>query len=116
MHRPKAAPYANQCWVACESRSPSLPLGYGTLNRSFLDRAFIALVVVRKDARREGVATAIMELLEAECARSGVFTPKNASNLPMRALLKRSGYVDSGRIDNLDDADPELVFVKFISL
>jgi hypothetical protein len=33
----------------------------------------------------------------------------------MRALLAKRGYCDSGRIENLDPADPELVFVKFLS-
>jgi len=33
----------------------------------------------------------------------------------MRALLERRDYQPSGRILNLDPADPELVFVKFLS-
>jgi hypothetical protein len=33
----------------------------------------------------------------------------------MRALLAKRGYTDSGRIENLDPGDPELVFVKFLS-
>jgi len=30
----------------------------------------------------------------------------------MRAFLLRCGFVDGGYIDNLDDGDPELIFVK----
>jgi hypothetical protein len=33
----------------------------------------------------------------------------------MRALLEKCGYAPSGRIENLDPGDPELVFVKFLS-
>jgi hypothetical protein len=32
----------------------------------------------------------------------------------MRALLAKRGYTDSGRIENLDPGDPELVFVEFL--
>ena len=32
----------------------------------------------------------------------------------MRALLERCGYRPSGKIDNLDPGDPELVYVKFL--
>jgi hypothetical protein len=30
----------------------------------------------------------------------------------MRRLLERAGFAQSGSIDNLDDGDPELVFVR----
>jgi hypothetical protein len=32
----------------------------------------------------------------------------------MRTLLAKRGYIPSGRIENLDPGDPELVFVKFL--
>ena len=38
----------------------------------------------------------------------------NASNQAARALFVKAGFVESGRIDNLDAADPEQVFFKAI--
>jgi hypothetical protein len=32
----------------------------------------------------------------------------------MRGLLFTRGYRESGRIDNLDPGDPEMVYVKFL--
>jgi hypothetical protein len=34
----------------------------------------------------------------------------------MQQLLRQFGYQDSGRVENLDPDDPELIFVKFLSL
>jgi hypothetical protein len=56
---------AGQCWVAGEADDPVQLLGYGVLNQSFFDQNFVALVVVREVARRRGVATTIMNALEA---------------------------------------------------
>lgn len=33
----------------------------------------------------------------------------------MRRLLEREGFQPSGVIDNLDEGDPELVFVRFLA-
>ncbi len=41
-----------------------------------------------------------------------VWTSTNESNAPMRALLGSAGFVESGRVDNLDPGDPELIFVR----
>ena len=42
-----------------------------------------------------------------------MFTSTHASNLPMQALLAKSGFEPSGIIHNLDPGDPELVYVRF---
>ncbi|PQZ70289.1 GNAT family N-acetyltransferase [Achromobacter sp. MYb9] len=102
---------AGQCWVAVEAMGASALIGYGVLNKSFFENNFVPLIVVKVSARRRGVATAIMTALESQCAGK-LFTSTNTSNIAMRQLLKRLGFVESGWIENLDDNDPELVFVK----
>ncbi|MGA6107052.1 GNAT family N-acetyltransferase [Pseudomonas solani] len=104
---------ADQCWVAVETHDDSTLLGYGVLDRSFFEHDFIALVMVKDGARRRGVASALMAELERQCTGPKLFTSTNASNAPMLALLARHGFTPSGRIDNLDEGDPEWVFVKF---
>ncbi|WP_447919638.1 GNAT family N-acetyltransferase [Achromobacter aegrifaciens] len=106
---------AGQCWAATEAGDASGLIGYGVLDKSFFEHDFIPLIVVKSSARRRGVATAIMRTLELQCQGGKLFTSTNVSNLPMRELLGRLGFIRSGQIDNLDDGDPELVFVKFRS-
>lgn len=106
-----AAIAARQCWVAERSGHPA---GYGILSRNFFARDFVELLYVEDGQRRKGVGAAILGAIEAVCGADRLFTSTNESNAPMRALLARSGYGESGRIQNLDPGDPELVFVKFL--
>ena len=89
--------------------------GYSDRTVEFFYKDFIALVVVDEDRRRRGIASALMRKVEDICAGDRIFTSTNESNAKMRALLAKLGYRPSGRIDNLDPADPELVFVKFLT-
>ncbi|WP_264312770.1 GNAT family N-acetyltransferase [Pseudomonas putida] len=104
-----------QCWVAADPHDAALLTGYGVLNDAFFEYPFIALVVVKESARRRGIAGAIMRTLESQCMGGKLFTSTNASNEPMRGLLSQLGFISSGQIENLDEGDPELVFVKFLS-
>jgi GNAT superfamily N-acetyltransferase len=105
---------AGQCRVAVQAEDALAVIGYGILNKSFFENDFVPLIVVKASARRRGVATAIMTTLVSQCTGK-TFTSTNTSNIAMRQLLTRLGFVESGHIENLDDNDPELVFVKFPS-
>jgi len=89
--------------------------GYIARTFEFYDKEFIALIVVDPKQRRCGVGGALMRKVEETATQDRIFTSTNESNAPMRAVLARLGYEPSGRIDNLDPGDPELVFVKFLS-
>lgn len=103
---------AGQCWVAAEPSDSSVLLGYGVLDYSFFEQAFIPLVVVGDSARRRGVGSAILRALESRSGAAKLFTSTNASNEPMRRLLGKLGFIGSGQVENLDEGDPELIFVK----
>jgi GNAT superfamily N-acetyltransferase len=104
-----------QCWVAVDARDTSVLLGYGVLNDSFFEQAFIPLIVVRDSARCRGVGSVILRTLESQCGAAKLFTSTTASNAPMRNQLGKLGFTGSDRIDNLDEGDHELVFVKLRS-
>ena len=89
-------------------------VGYAVLDHSFYGNAFLALLVVRADARRKGHGTALLRAAEARARTPKLFTSTNASNAPMQRLLEAEGYERSGEIQNLDLADPELLYVKFL--
>jgi len=101
---------AGHCFVA--ERDGRL-VGYSVLNRDWFDSFFIKLVAVAEADRRTGIGTAMIEhLIDPIPPGEKLWTSTNQSNTPMRALLPRLGFIESGRIDNLDDGDPEHVFVR----
>ncbi|TCG10159.1 hypothetical protein BZM27_00315 [Paraburkholderia steynii] len=103
---------AAQCWLATEPGDGASPVGYGVLNQNFFEHYFVPLIVVGEDSRRRGIGIAILRELETQCRGPKLFTSTNASNTPMRALLSQCGFVENGYIDNLDEGDRELIFVK----
>nr|WP_207930214.1 hypothetical protein [Pseudomonas aeruginosa] len=70
--------------------------------------------IAREQAGRRGFL--VERLAQEQCrVAEELFTSCNRSNLPMRRLLEREGFQPSGVIDNLDEGDPELVFVRFLA-
>jgi RimJ/RimL family protein N-acetyltransferase len=107
-----AAIAARRCWVA---EQDGRVVGYGVLTSNFFNRDFVELLYVAQAARRAGAGSAILAAVERAAGTDRIFTSTNESNAAMRALLEKCGYAPSGRIENLDPGDPELVFVKFLS-
>ena len=87
-------------------------VGYSALEYTFFDYGFIAMLMVRKESRRMGVATALVTRLEELCETDKLFTSTNESNKPMQALMKNLSYEPSGTVYNLDEGEPELFYVK----
>lgn len=86
--------------------------GYLIANLHFFDNAFIELVIVHRNHRRQGVAQALIAAIEAWSPTDKLFTSTNESNLPTQHLLDRLGYTYSGTVDNLDEGDPERFYFK----
>jgi len=87
-------------------------VGYAALEYSFYDNGFIAMLTTTTDHRRQGIGTALVRHIESVCMTPKLFTSTNESNKPMQALLAKLGYQPSGIIENLDEGDAELVYVK----
>lgn len=103
----------NGCWIAGRD---DVPEGYIVLSRRhFFGRDFVSLVIVDAGARRLGLASALFQAAEASATTSQLFTSTNRSNRPMQALLDRRGYQKAGVITHLDEGDPEIVFVRYLS-
>lgn len=97
------------CWVA---RKDGAIVGFAVFTPTFFRQWFIELLMVHPDHRRQGVGAALVRGCEAACRAPKLFTSTNQSNTAMQALLAKLGYEASGRIENLDADDPELVYVK----
>jgi ribosomal protein S18 acetylase RimI-like enzyme len=105
----RLAVLTGQCSVAIAGQQI---IGYAVLEYSFYAYGFMAMVYIHPDHRHAGAGSALIRYLESLCQTEKLFTSTNASNLPMQALLTKMGYIRSGMIENLDEADPELVYFK----
>lgn len=99
---------AERCYVACADQV----VGYAVLEYSFYENGLVAMLYVHADWRRHGIGTALLHHLETICQTEKLFTSTNLSNVRMQALLNKSGYKLSGVIHDLDEGDPELVYIK----
>ena len=79
----------------------------------FFGQAFIPLLVVAEANRRVGIGAALLTEAEVGFRRAKLFTTINESNVAAQRLFKKCGYIPSGRIENLDDTDDELVYCKW---
>ncbi|MGR2708780.1 GNAT family N-acetyltransferase [Pseudomonas sp. IB20] len=100
-----------QCLVAVDAEQCA---GYLVLTYDFFNHDFVALVVVSPAYQRQGVALRLLAAAQALCRTPKLFASTNASNTAAQAMLAKAGFVPSGHIENLDDGDPERVYVKFV--
>jgi ribosomal protein S18 acetylase RimI-like enzyme len=89
-------------------------VGYVVLEYTFYSQGFISMLYVHPEHRHKGIGAALMRHMETICRTQKLFTSTNQSNLPMQSLLEKLNFRPSGRIENLDEGDPELVFFKHL--
>lgn len=107
-HAKRESIEAGECHLAIVD---DLPFGYGILNRTFFNRAWIALLFVVESKRRRGLGDALLQHMECVCGENRIWTSTELPNLPMQSLLKRRGYVLTGVVENLQK-NPELFYYK----
>jgi N-acetylglutamate synthase-like GNAT family acetyltransferase len=98
------------CYVASYEQI----VGYAVLEYSFYEMGFMSMLYVHSDWQRHGVGTKLLKHLESVCQTNRLFTSTNLSNVQMQALLAKLRYKLSGVIHDLDEDDPELVYVKYL--
>jgi len=86
--------------------------GFLLFTNDFFGYSFISLVIVKPSERRKGVASALMKAYMQMAKTSKVFSSTNQSNKRMQQLFHNLGFVKSGVIDNLDEGDPEIIYMK----
>jgi GNAT superfamily N-acetyltransferase len=111
-HAKRESLEAGECHVAIVDDAP---IGYGILNRSFFDRAWIELLFVAETRRRQGAGNALLEHMERACQETRIWTSTELPNLPMQSLLKKRGYHLTGVVENLQK-NPELFYYKDLTL
>ena len=91
-------------------------VGFAILNYTFFHQGFVPLLVVGLGTRRMGVGAALLSEVERRCTKRKLYVSANRSNMPAQWLFEKCGFVESGRIENLDLGDDELVFFKPIAV
>ena len=87
-------------------------VGFVLLQYSFFGNGFIPLVCVSHQHRGQGFGLQLLLAAQQRCRTNKLFTSTNTSNLPAQRLFTKAGFSPSGSIENLDAADPELVYFK----
>jgi GNAT superfamily N-acetyltransferase len=111
-HRPAVVRNAidrGECLVALADR---MVVGYAIMNHGFFERGFVALIYVVPAHRRHKVGSTLFAECESRCKSTRIFTSTNESNLAMQRFLASQGYVLSGKVQDLDEGDPELFYSK----
>jgi len=85
--------------------------GFAVWHRQFFSRPFLALLIVLPAHRRRGTGTRLVRHLVERLAQGDTFfTSTNESNVAAQRFFEKLGFVRSGRIENLDPGDPELIY------
>ena len=86
-------------------------VGYIVLHaRAFFGRDFVDLLVIDPRYRRQGIGNELLHQAIEHSSTNRIFTSTNESNTPMVELLNRDGWEFSGRLEGMDEGDPEVVF------
>ena len=98
-----------ECFVV---RSTGCLAGFAIFEHKFFGNAFISLVMVHPQLRRQGLAMALINYCLQASLTEKLFSSTNRSNKTMQQVFDKAGFVKSGCVDNLDDNDPEWFYYR----
>lgn len=99
----------SQCYVA---EREGILLGYGILNYHFFGHGFVEMLMVGQSGRGQGIGSALLRYFRQISRTEKLFSSTNQSNQAMHGLFQKLGFQRSGVIENLDEGDPEIVYVS----
>ena len=91
-----------------------IAIGFVIFDYRFFDQGWIELIIIQEENRGKGIAGQTFNLICKQCKTGKVFTSTNSSNTPMQKALTKAGFSFAGKINGLDDGDPELFYYKEI--
>ena len=90
-------------------------MGFVLFDYCFFDQGWIELIIIDEKYRGQGIGVQTLNLLHKQCKAEKIFTSTNTSNARMQRALDKAGFSFAGRIDGLDDGDPELFYYKKVN-
>ncbi|XXM71088.1 N-acetyltransferase family protein [Lysinibacillus sphaericus] len=100
----------DRCCLVCKIEGK--PAGFLLSNKQFFDHWFVSLVIVHPDCRKRGIARGLFTAFEEMADENKIFSSANQSHNIMHRVFLSLGYEKSGLIENLDEGDPEIIYVK----
>ncbi|MEO1051399.1 MAG: GNAT family N-acetyltransferase [Bacteroidota bacterium] len=99
----------NQCFIILvDDRA----VGFVIFDYRFFDQGWIELIIVDEAYRGKGIGGQAMNLICQQSKTNKVFTSTNSSNLQMQKALTKIGFLFAGKLEGLDEGDPELFYYK----
>ncbi len=87
-------------------------VGFVIFDYRFFDQGWIELIIIEEKYRGKGIGVQAIDLICRQSKATKVFTSTNSSNTQMQKALAKAGFSFAGKIDGLDDGDPELFYYK----
>lgn len=87
-------------------------VGFAIFDYRFFDQGWIELIVIEEKYRGKGIGPQAIDLICNQCKTNKVFTSTNSSNTQMQKALIKVGFSFAGKINGLDDGDPEIFYFK----
>lgn len=90
-------------------------VGFVIFDYRFFDQGWIELIIIDEEHRGKGIGGQTLDLICKQCKTNKVFTSTNNSNIQMQKALTKVGFSFAGKLNGLDDGDPELFYYKEIN-
>ena len=103
--------YDEECFLILVE---NIAVGFVIFDYRFFDQGWIELIVIDEEYRGKGIGGKVFDLLCKKCETSKIFTSTNNSNTPMQKALTKADFSFSGKLNGLDEGDPELFYYKKI--
>lgn len=87
-------------------------VGFLIFDYRFFDQGWIELIIVEEKYRVKGIGGQAINLICRQSKTNNVFTSTNSSNTQMQKVLNKVGFSFAGKINGLDEGDPELFYFK----
>ncbi len=100
-----------ECYIIlADNRS----VGFMIFDYRFFDQGWIELIVIEEKYRGKGIGVQAIDLIGKQCKTNKLFTSTNSSNTQMQKALSKAGFSFAGKVNGLDEGDPELFYYKKI--
>ncbi|WP_185154347.1 GNAT family N-acetyltransferase [Fulvivirga sp. M361] len=98
-----------KCFIILENNKA---VGFVIFDYRFFDQGWIELIIIAEKYRGKGIGGQTFDLICKQSQADKVFTSTNSSNIQMQKALSKVGFSFAGKINGLDDGDPELFYYK----